>query len=180
MINSNFTIETEEIIQGIKVYNGYCCNSCNYLSVSKKGIKNHLRQNHPTQSNLDFYECNIQTLFLQPDKRRYFRVKKISRLPIQAEPIERESIEEIFARPISYNRNDQLRTDHQFVSSFYTESNWTHIFDKFNDDEIDSIVGLKVEKQLEESVVKIFDEGEKFSKVVNHHFNQLIENPISK
>ena len=180
MINSNFTIETEEIIQGIKVYNGYCCNSCNYLSVSKKGIKNHLRQNHPTQSNLDFYECNIQTLFLQPDKRRYFRVKKISRLPNQVETIERECIERIFARTNSNNRGDQLRTGHQFVSSFHTEANWNYVFDKFNNEEIDNIVGMQVDKKLEESMGKIFDQGEKFSKVVNHHFNQLIDNPLSK
>ena len=55
MINSNFNIETDEIIQGLKIYNGYCCNHCNYLSVNKVVIKNHLRQNHPTQSYLDFY-----------------------------------------------------------------------------------------------------------------------------
>ena len=180
VINSNFNIETEEIIQGLKVYNGYGCNSCNYLSVNKEKIKNHIRQNHQTKSYLDFYECNIQTLFLQPDKRRYFRVKKISRLPNQVETIERECIERIFARTNSNNRGDQLRTGHQFVSSFHTEANWNYIFDKFNNEEIDNIVGMQVDKKLEESMGKIFDQGEKFSKVVNHHFNQLIDNPLSK
>lgn len=180
ILNSNLNIYSEEIIEGLKVYDGYFCKECDFITVNKAVIQAHMRQCHPKSNNINFEECNVQTLFLQPEKRRYFRVKKISRLPTPVESIERESVEEIYARPTSNSRNDQIRSGHQFVSSFYTESNWTYIFDKFSSDEIDSIVGLKADEPLEESVGKIFDQGEKFSKVVNHHFNQLIENPLSK
>lgn len=189
-INSNFQIQSEDIIQGLKLYDGYSCNKCGYLCCHKATIRNHLKLAHnnepDTNSNnqnqiTNYYEeCNIQTLFLKPEKRRYFRVKKISMLPNQVETIDRECIERIFARTNSNNRGDQLRTGHQFVSSFHTEANWNYVFDKFNNEEIENIVGIQVDKKLEESMGKIFDQGEKFSKVVNHHFNQLIDNPLSK
>ena len=138
--------------------------------------------NNNSENTKKYEKCNVQTLFLQPEKRRYFRVKKSSRLQTPVESIDRESIERIFAKSEgSFNRlNNQVRTGHQFVSSFYTESNWTYIFEKFNYAEIESIVELKPEQQLLDTVTSIFEKGEKFSKTVNHHFNQLIENPLSK
>jgi len=194
MINSNLNVEEDcEFIQGLIDFEGYQCLDCKYICLTDTNIKKHIKNKHnnnqennikfgtnQNQSINNYEKCNIQTLFLQPEKRRYFRVKKISRLPNQVETIERESIERIFARINSNNRGDQLRTGHQFVSSFHTEANWNYVFDKFNNEEIDNIVGLPVDKKLEESMGKIFNQGEKFSKVVNHHFNQLIDNPLSK
>ena len=194
MINSNLNVEEDcEFIQGLIDFEGYQCSDCKYICLADTNIKKHIKNKHnnneenilenrtnQNQKIKNYEKCNVQTLFLQPDKRRYFRVNKISRLPNQIETIDRECIEIIFARNNSNNRGDQLRTGHQFVSSFHTEANWNYVFDKFNNEEIDNIVGMQVDKKLEESMGKIFDQGEKFSKVVNHHFNQLIDNPLSK
>ena len=77
MLNSNFNIETEEIIEGLEIVNGFQCLECQYLCVNLSVIQKHFRKTHCDLRNFNYEKCTIQTLFLQPDKKNISKSKKI-------------------------------------------------------------------------------------------------------
>jgi hypothetical protein len=77
LVNMNLNIESEEVMEGLKVYDGFKCSheECNFLCQKINTLYYHTKNEH-VNSKMEFVECFIQTLFLNPEKRKYFRVKK--------------------------------------------------------------------------------------------------------
>lgn len=175
LLNRNLNFESEEIIEGLNIYEGFKCGNgeCNYLCRHMNTLYDHSRKEH-VNSKMIYEECFIQTLFLNPEKRKYFKVKKNSRSTSQVEEGENN---EIFGVSRTLNTS---RVGHQFVSSFETESNWSVIIDKLGAEGLKGIFGLTVPLGLEQSINMVFNRGEEFSRVSNHYFSELIENPFSK
>ena len=92
--NANNNFESEAVLEGLNLYEGYICLTCNYLGRSKKGLYNHSKEKH--NGLMSFENCFIQTLFLNPEKRKYFRVKKSSNDSFQGREVEEGENNEIF------------------------------------------------------------------------------------
>jgi len=177
LLNQNLNLVSEEIIEGLNIFKGFQCinNECKYLCQSKGALYKHSRENH--EGSINYEECLIQTLFLNPEKRKYFRVKKSSNDMIQGREVEECENNQIFGITRTLNSS---RVGHQFVSSFETESNWSVIIDKLGAEELAGLVTVEIPTGLERSVNMVFNRGEEFSRVSNHFFSEFIENPFSK
>ena len=178
LLNLNLNVESEEIIEGLKVYEGFKCGhgGCNYLCRNMNTMYSHTKKEHENLK-MEFEECLLQTLFLNPEKRKYFRVKKSSNNMNQGREVEEGENIEIFGITRTINSS---RVGHQFVSSFFTEANWATIVDKFTREELKELRGVEVPPGLKASVDSVFAIGENFSRGTNHYFSELIENPFSK
>ena len=179
LINTNLDFITEEVIDGLNLFEGFQCKNyeCNYLCRNKSTLYKHSKDNH---GNLMEYEkCLIQTLFLNPEKRKYFKVLRESNNSIQEEEIRVGEGEnnEIFGISRTLNIS---RTGHQFVSSFFTEADWPTIVDKFTREQVKELRTAEVPPGLMTAVNSVFAKGENFSRGTNHYFSELIENPFSK
>ena len=178
LLNLNLNIEIAEVIEGLRVFEGFKCGhgGCNYLCRNMNTMYSHTKKEHENLK-MEFEECLLQTLFLNPEKRKYFRVKKSSNNMNQGREVEEGENIEIFGITRTSNSS---RAGHQFVSSFFTEANWATIVDKFTREELKELRGVEVPPGLKASVDSVFAIGENFSRGTNHYFSELIENPFSK
>jgi hypothetical protein len=175
-LNDNFNISTEDAIPGLNIYKGFQCknSNCGFLCRNKGSMLRHSKEFHSGM--MDYEECHLQTLFLQPEKRRYFRVKKSSNFSKEDEKMEQE-LDQIFGLG---SHTSIGRTGHQFVSTFHNEANWSTIVDKFEGEQLKEFSKVEVPPGMKTALDWVFDKGEKFAKVTNHFFSELIENPFSK
>ena len=179
MINSNFNIETEEIIEGLEIVNGLQCLECQYLCLNLSVIQKHYRKKHCDLKNFNYEKCKFQTLFLHPDKKKYFKVKENSELIIQ-DIIETEENDAIFGIKTSQVEPGNSLVDHRFVSLFHKEAELNFIIDKFTDEELKDILHLVNADSLVNAVHIVFNMGEKSSGGSDNYINEIIENPLSK
>lgn len=178
-LNSNvdFTFDGEDEIEGIKLNEGFQCshNQCGYLCIEKNSIYKHSKESHGCLPM--FIKCNIQTLFSNPEKKKYFKVIANNQFQNNIFNINKEN-DAIFGMRQSGIRNYEM--SHKFISSFETESNWSIIESKFTDEEIQEIISIEIPVGLMNSINLIYNKGENHSKNCNHHFVEKLNNPFSK
>ena len=178
-LNSNFDFSCEggDEIEGIKLNVGFHCshNQCEYLCVEKNSLYKHSKESHGCLPM--FIKCNIQTLFCNPEKKKYFKVIANNQFQNNEVNINEEN-DAIFGMRQSGIRNYEM--GHKFISSFETESNWAIIESKFTDEEIQEIISIEIPVGLTNSINLIYNKGENHSKNCNHHFVEKLNNPFSK
>jgi hypothetical protein len=178
-INSNVEIESEETVQGLNITDGYQCKDCNYMCCTKRIILKHMRTEHGEEKKFNFENCKLQSVFLHPDKKKFFKVKENPELIIQDIAATEEN-DTIFGIKKSLSEPGNSLVDHRFVSLFQKEAELDLITDKFNDEELKEIVLLATDNSMVDAVDRVFNMGEKSSGGSDNYINEYIENPLSK
>ena len=178
-INQNLNILSGDLIQGLNIFEGFECQECHYLCRLKNVIQKHMKDNHSVERKNNFENCKLQTLFLHPEKRKYFKVQEPAGI-ILRDIVETEENEAIFGMKTSQVEPGNSLVDHRFVSLFHKEAELDLITDKFTDEELKEILQIVSPDSMVNAVNIVFNMGEKSSGGSDNYINEFIEDPLSK